>query len=51
MSNGGDPLLYYGDIVWQRLQRSRVFLVPIEQIAYQEPGYSDLERRFVDRGT
>ena len=49
MSDGGDPLLYNVDIVWKPLQKSRVFLVPIERIAYQEPGYSDIERRFVDR--
>jgi hypothetical protein len=49
MSNGGDTLLYNIDIVWKPLQRSRVFLVPIERVAYQEPGYSDIERRFVDR--
>ena len=49
MSNGGDPLLYNVDIVWKPLQKSRVFLVPIERIAYQEPGYSDIERRFVRR--
>ena len=51
MSSGGDPLLYNVDIVWKPLQRSHVFLVPIEPIAYQEPGYSDIERRFVRRGT
>jgi hypothetical protein len=49
MSQGGDPLLYNVDIVWKRLQKSRLFLVPIERIAYQEPGYSDIERRFVRR--
>ena len=49
MSGGGDPLLHNVDIVWKRLQRPRVFLVPIERIAYQEPSYSDIERRFVHR--
>lgn len=51
MRNGGDPLQYNVDIVWKRLQRSRVFVVPIEKIAFQEAGYSDIERRFVSRGT
>jgi Glycosyltransferase family 25 (LPS biosynthesis protein) len=49
MRAGGDPLLYNIDIVWKRLQKSRVFLVPIKRIAYQEPGYSDIERRWVQR--
>jgi GR25 family glycosyltransferase involved in LPS biosynthesis len=50
MSEGGDPLLYNVDIVWKPLQTSRVFVVPIERVARQEPGYSDIERRFVNRG-
>jgi GR25 family glycosyltransferase involved in LPS biosynthesis len=49
MAKGGDPLLYNVDIVWKQLQRSRVFVAPIEKVAYQEPGYSDIERRFVTR--
>jgi GR25 family glycosyltransferase involved in LPS biosynthesis len=49
MVEGGDPLLYNVDIVWKRLQRSRVFVVPVERVAHQEPGYSDIEGRFVSR--
>lgn len=49
MSGGGDPLLFNVDIVWKRLQPARVFLVPVERVAFQAPGYSDIERRFVHR--
>jgi glycosyl transferase family 25 len=49
MSRGGDPLLHNVDIAWKPLQKTRVFVVPIQRVAYQEPGYSDIERRFVRR--
>ena len=49
MAAGGDPLLHSVDIVWKELQRSRIFVVPIERAAYQEPGYSNVEERYVSR--
>jgi Glycosyltransferase family 25 (LPS biosynthesis protein) len=51
MARGGDPLVHSIDVVWKKLQKTRVFLVPIERVAYQEASYSDIEHRFVSRRT
>ncbi len=49
MERGGDRLLHNIDIAWKKLQPSRFFLVPIERVAHQGAGYSDIERDYVRR--
>jgi len=45
LERGGDRHLYGNDQIWKRLQRDRVFLIPIKRAVYQEEGYSDIEQR------
>jgi GR25 family glycosyltransferase involved in LPS biosynthesis len=39
------------DLVWDTLQDERRFLVPIRRVVYQEAGYSDISRKFVDHSS
>jgi hypothetical protein len=45
LERGGDRHLYGVDQIWKRLQRDRVFVIPIKRAVYQEEGYSDVEER------
>jgi glycosyl transferase family 25 len=47
LERGGDPHVFAGDRIWWRLQRDRVFVVPMNRVARQAPGYSDIEQRVV----
>jgi hypothetical protein len=47
LERGGDRMLFGLDMIWKRLQRDRVFLVPIKRAVYQETGYSDIEQRIM----
>jgi hypothetical protein len=50
LAMGGDRAFYGLDVIWARLQRSRVFLIPIKRAVYQADGYSDIEEQFVSYG-
>ena len=50
LAAGGDRLLYGLDMIWFRLQRSRVFLIPVKRAVRQADGYSDVEKRHVSYG-
>jgi GR25 family glycosyltransferase involved in LPS biosynthesis len=47
LAEGGDREVYGLDHVWNGLQRTRVFLIPIVRAARQEPGYSDIWQEYV----
>jgi hypothetical protein len=47
LAEGGDRMVVGLDLMWARLQSSRVFVIPIERAARQRDGYSDIENRFV----
>ena len=40
---GGDRHVYAADRIWTRLISTRVFLLPIRRVAFQEDGYSDVQ--------
>jgi glycosyl transferase family 25 len=50
LAQGGDRMVFGLDLMWARLQRSRIFLIPIKRGARQRDGYSDIEERFVTYG-
>ena len=50
LANGGDRMVFGNDAIWSRLQRTRVFLIPIKRAVRQASGYSDVERAVVDYG-
>ena len=50
LASGGDRSAFGIDRIWGRLIASRVFLLPIRRAAFQEPGYSDVESKFVSYG-
>lgn len=48
LAAGGDRHTYGIDRVWERLQRERVFVIPIVRAGRQAAGYSDVWQHFVD---
>jgi hypothetical protein len=46
--NGGDREVYGLDHIWNGLQRTRVFLIPIVRAVHQEAGYSDIWEEYVE---
>lgn len=43
LREGGDREMFGVDMIWNRLQKERVFLVPTVRAVVQEAGYSDVE--------
>ncbi len=43
LASGGDRHVYAADRIWTRLISTRVFLLPIKRVAFQEDGYSDVQ--------
>lgn len=50
LAEGGDLRIFQIDSAWSRLQRSRVFVLPIKRAVCQADGYSDVAGRFVAYG-
>jgi len=50
LAAGGDRMLFGVDMVWKRLQTSRIFVIPTIRAVMQADGYSDVERQFVNYG-
>jgi glycosyl transferase, family 25 len=48
LARGGDREVYGLDHIWNPLQRTRVFLIPIIRAVRQEPGYSDIWQEYVE---
>lgn len=49
LARGGDRHVYGLDQMWKRLQRDRVFVIPITRAVYQGESYSDVEQRVMSR--
>jgi hypothetical protein len=47
LGNGGDRYVYGLDQIWNGLQRTRVFVIPIVRAVHQEAGYSDIWEEYV----
>jgi hypothetical protein len=50
LERDGDPRIFAADVAWKRLQRDRVFVVPIKRAVRQADGYSDIDRRVTHHG-
>jgi hypothetical protein len=48
LGRGGDRHVYGLDQIWKRLQRNRVFVIPIKRAVFQEEGYSDVEHQVMN---
>jgi hypothetical protein len=48
LGRGGDRHIYGLDQIWKRLQRNRVFVIPIKRAVFQEEGYSDVEQEVMN---
>ena len=48
LAAGADRHTFGVDRIWERLQRSHVFLIPIVRAGRQEPGYSDIWQQYVE---
>jgi glycosyl transferase family 25 len=38
------------DMVWRRMQKEKIFVIPNQRLARQRPSYSDIEGHFADHG-
>jgi hypothetical protein len=50
LRRGGDRAVFGVDVIWKRLQRSHVFVVPTVRAVVQAPGFSDIENMDVRYG-